>query len=127
MCSSDLVVVTGEYHRSVRGDQLGGMSQQAAQPAQLVIELRTRRGVAVRQVQTADEQTAHVRLDVADVHVIRITGQRAPDFRRLAAAREDAKLVLARDPKLTSPRGAALRQLLYLFARDEAIRLLGAG
>jgi ATP-dependent DNA helicase RecG len=45
----------------------------------------------------------------------------------LRAAREDATLVLNRDPKLNSPRGAALRQLLYLFARDEAIRLLGAG
>jgi ATP-dependent DNA helicase RecG len=45
----------------------------------------------------------------------------------LSAAREDAALVLNRDPRLTSPRGAALRQLLYVFARDEAIRLLGAG
>jgi len=45
----------------------------------------------------------------------------------LSAAREDAALVLNRDPKLASARGAALRQLLYLFARDEAIRLLGAG
>jgi ATP-dependent DNA helicase RecG len=45
----------------------------------------------------------------------------------LSAAREDAALALNRDPKLKSLRGAALRQLLYLFARDEAIRLLGAG
>ena len=45
----------------------------------------------------------------------------------LGTAREDATLVLSRDPKLNSPRGAALRQLLYLFARDEAIKLLGAG
>ena len=45
----------------------------------------------------------------------------------LAAARDDATLVLTRDPKLQSPRGQALRDLLYLFARDEAIRLLGAG
>jgi len=45
----------------------------------------------------------------------------------LAAARDDAALVLARDAKLSSPRGEALRHLLYLFARDEAIRLLGAG
>ena len=45
----------------------------------------------------------------------------------LTAARDDAALVLARDAKLTSPRGEALRALLYLFARDEAIRLLGAG
>ena len=42
-------------------------------------------------------------------------------------ARDDATLMLSRDPKLQSPRGEALRDLLYLFARDEAIRLLGAG
>ena len=45
----------------------------------------------------------------------------------LPAARDDAALVLSRDPKLQSPRGAALRQLLYLFARDEAIRMVSAG
>jgi ATP-dependent DNA helicase RecG len=45
----------------------------------------------------------------------------------LPAARDDAALALSRDPKLQSPRGAALRQLLYLFARDEAIRMVGAG
>ncbi len=45
----------------------------------------------------------------------------------LKAARDDAALALVRDPKLGSPRGEALRHMLYLFARDEAIRLLGAG
>jgi ATP-dependent DNA helicase RecG len=45
----------------------------------------------------------------------------------LPAARDDAALILARDPKLQSPRGQALRQLLYLFARDEAVGLVSAG
>ncbi len=45
----------------------------------------------------------------------------------LQAARDDAQLVLNKDPKLTGPRGDALRVLLYLFERDEAIRLLSAG
>jgi ATP-dependent DNA helicase RecG len=45
----------------------------------------------------------------------------------LQAARDDAALMLARDPELTSERGQALRVLLYLFERDEAIRLLRAG
>ena len=44
----------------------------------------------------------------------------------LAAARDDARLVLAQDPRLTSPRGAALRLLLYLFECDEAVRLFRA-
>jgi len=45
----------------------------------------------------------------------------------LGPARDDAALTLSRDPNLASPRGAALRNLLYLFERDEAIRLLRAG
>ncbi len=45
----------------------------------------------------------------------------------LGAARDDAALVLARDPGLTTPRGTALRHLLYLFGKDEAIKLIRAG
>ena len=45
----------------------------------------------------------------------------------LQAARDDAQLVLNKDPKLTGARGEALRVLLYMFERDEAIRLLSAG
>jgi ATP-dependent DNA helicase RecG len=45
----------------------------------------------------------------------------------LEPARQDAALVLSRDPGLTTERGEALRHLLYLFERDEAIRLLRAG
>jgi ATP-dependent DNA helicase RecG len=45
----------------------------------------------------------------------------------VAAARDDAALILSRDPELASPRGEALRHLLYLFERDEAIRLIRAG
>jgi ATP-dependent DNA helicase RecG len=45
----------------------------------------------------------------------------------IGPARDDARLVLQRDPTLASPRGQALRCLLYLFERDEAIRLIRAG
>jgi ATP-dependent DNA helicase RecG len=45
----------------------------------------------------------------------------------LAAARDDAALTLNRDPGLESERGQALRNLLYLFERDEAIRMIRAG
>ena len=44
----------------------------------------------------------------------------------LAAARDDAVLMLAKDPNLVSPRGQALRTLLYLFECDEAVRLFRA-
>ena len=45
----------------------------------------------------------------------------------LSIARDDAKALLAKDSALQSPRGEAVRTLLYLFERDEAIRLVGAG
>jgi ATP-dependent DNA helicase RecG len=45
----------------------------------------------------------------------------------LAAARDDARLVLDRDPGLDGERGAALRVLLYLFERDAAVRYLRSG
>jgi ATP-dependent DNA helicase RecG len=45
----------------------------------------------------------------------------------LGAARDDAALILSRDATLTTPRGEAVRQLLYLFGKDEAIRLIRAG
>jgi ATP-dependent DNA helicase RecG len=59
-----------------------------------------------------------------------------PDFRLadlaahgdlLTAARDDARLILERDPKLASERGQALRVLLYLFERDAAIQYLQSG
>jgi ATP-dependent DNA helicase RecG len=45
----------------------------------------------------------------------------------IAVAHDDARLVLTRDPTLESPRGEALRTLLYLFQRDETIQYLRAG
>ncbi len=45
----------------------------------------------------------------------------------LGAARDDAALVLSRDPNLQDARGQALRHLLYLFGKDEAIKLIRAG
>lgn len=45
----------------------------------------------------------------------------------LLAARDDAKLILNKDPNLDSPRGKALRILLYLFQYDKAIKTLRSG
>jgi ATP-dependent DNA helicase RecG len=45
----------------------------------------------------------------------------------LAAAHDDARLILTRDPDLKSARGENLRTLLYLFGRDEAVRYLRTG
>ena len=45
----------------------------------------------------------------------------------LTIARDDARLMVETDPELKSARGEALRLLLYIFGRDDAVRLLRAG
>jgi ATP-dependent DNA helicase RecG len=59
-----------------------------------------------------------------------------PDFRiadlvahtdLLTTARNDAKLILNKDPDLESSRGKALRTLLYLFEREAAVHYLRSG
>ncbi|WP_120496518.1 ATP-dependent DNA helicase RecG [Kiloniella sp. EL199] len=45
----------------------------------------------------------------------------------LATARNDAKLIMDKDPTLQTPRGQALRTLLYLFERDTAVKYLKSG
>jgi ATP-dependent DNA helicase RecG len=45
----------------------------------------------------------------------------------LAVARDDARLILDRDPELQSERGRALRVLLYLFEREQAVKYLRSG
>jgi ATP-dependent DNA helicase RecG len=45
----------------------------------------------------------------------------------LGLAREEAQRVLKANPTLSGPRGEALALLLYLFEKDEAVRLIRAG
>jgi ATP-dependent DNA helicase RecG len=45
----------------------------------------------------------------------------------IAQARDEALRIMKDNPTLSGPRGEALRCLLYLFERDEALPLIGAG
>ncbi|HIJ63504.1 MAG TPA: ATP-dependent DNA helicase RecG, partial [Rhodospirillaceae bacterium] len=45
----------------------------------------------------------------------------------LAMAADDARLIIGRDPDLQSPRGRALRTLLYLFEQDAVVGTLRSG
>ena len=45
----------------------------------------------------------------------------------ITQARDEALRIMKDNPKLKGERGAALRCLLYLYERDEAIPLIGAG
>jgi len=71
----------------------------------------------------AQEVTAHQGFGLPDMRLADL----AVHGDLLQAARDDARLVIERDPDLQSERGAALRALLYLFRRDDAVRTLRAG
>lgn len=45
----------------------------------------------------------------------------------MATAQTDARALLAKDPKLTSDRGRAVRVLLWMMRQDQAIRLISVG
>ncbi|MDB5503721.1 MAG: recG, partial [Tardiphaga sp.] len=45
----------------------------------------------------------------------------------ITQARDEAMRILQDNPKLEGDRGEALRCLLYLYERDEALPLIGAG
>ncbi len=45
----------------------------------------------------------------------------------MRVAQDDSRLLLAQDPELATPRGQAMRVLLYLMERDKAIRMLSVG
>ncbi|MBT7582030.1 MAG: ATP-dependent DNA helicase RecG [Kordiimonadaceae bacterium] len=45
----------------------------------------------------------------------------------IAMARDDARLILEKDPDLSKERGKNLRVLLYLFERDEGVKYLTSG
>lgn len=45
----------------------------------------------------------------------------------MAMARQDARAFLERDPQMESPRGAAIRSLLWLMEQEKAVRLIDVG
>jgi hypothetical protein len=88
----DIEVAT-EHHRLLRPIQRLRMRVQPLEPLQLVVELRPRLRIAVRQVNARDTQPVNVRLDVPTVCVIRIAGQAAADLYRLDASGENRHAV----------------------------------
>lgn len=63
-------------------------------------------------------QSGEARFRLADLAV---------DGELLAAAHDNSRLILEKDAKLTSARGQALRNLLYLMERDQAVQYLQSG
>src|SRR5271166_6449047 len=89
------VVVAGENDRRARRQEVFGVLCQTLKPAQLVVELRARRRVAVRQIKAADQHAVDRRLDIAAICVVRITRKSSTCFDGIRAACEDGDAIPA--------------------------------
>lgn len=103
------------------------MRLQAFEPAQLIVKFRSRCGVAIRHIETANERALDGCLDVAALAIVRIARQAASGFYRVAATSQDCNAVPA---FLAMPNGAishslqrrtrefVIRRLQFLQAHD---------
>src|SRR5262245_58439598 len=109
-----------------------GVVDQALEPAQFVVELRTGPWIAVRKIKASDYEVADLGFNVAAVHIIGITGQPTARLDRRRAARQDSDAVPAFLPmpdgaEARLPNGVdgkpLLRRLQFLQAEDVRLRL----
>lgn len=73
--------------------QLGGVADEVLEPGQLVVELRSRLGIAIGQVQAGHQQAVDGRFEVAAVGIAGVARQAAAYLQRLAVAGEDGDAV----------------------------------
>ena len=73
--------------------QLGRVSDEPLEPGELVVELRSRVRIAVRQIQRRHQYAADGGLHVASLRVGRVARQRAADWHGVGAARQQCDAV----------------------------------
>src|SRR5690606_20407609 len=71
------VEIPGDDDGRVKTNQTRQVGMQTIEPAQLEIELRTRSGVAVRQIEAGDKHAVHGRLNVSALYVDGVAWQAA--------------------------------------------------
>ena len=102
------IPVAAQHRRPLVGQQRAGVRAEALHPFELVIELLGSDRVAVGQIERADDQPLHLRLDVAAVTVVGVAWKAdAPQLGRIAPS-EDRHPV---EPLLPVPHGAVARRL----------------
>ena len=72
------------------------MGEKALEPRQLVVELGTWLGIAIRRIEACHQDSIDRRLDVARLGIRIVARQRATNLHRLAAARKDRDAVVSR-------------------------------
>src|SRR5258706_12779506 len=65
------------------------------EPSQLVVEFRTRRGIAVGKIEASDENPIDTRLDVPAMNVLGVARQPATALEGIAPSRQDGDAVPA--------------------------------
>src|SRR5690242_12976816 len=71
------------------------MFLQALEPLELVVELGSRRGIAIREIEASDQNAGGLCLDIAAMPIVRIAGQDTADLDRIGTARKDRYAVEA--------------------------------
>ena len=98
------------------------MTDQAFEPAELVVEFGAGGGIAVRQIEARDEQPIDPRLDVPALHVVSIAGQSEPHLGGLRSAGQDGDTV----PALLAVPYGAVAGLFDLGARKISLAALSS-
>jgi hypothetical protein len=70
----DQIEVAGQNGRHTAVQEAFGVARQPFEPAQLLFEFRSRRRIAVRQIEAGGNQAANRRFDIAAVRIIGIAG-----------------------------------------------------
>jgi hypothetical protein len=68
------VVVARQHHGRAAGEEVGGVGEEAVEPGELVVELRSRPRVAVGEVEATDEDARDRGLDVAALRRVGVVG-----------------------------------------------------
>ena len=68
------IVIADERDGRIQGEQFACVRDQPFEPAQFVIELGSRSGIAVREVKAADDDAANGCLDIPAMSVVCIAG-----------------------------------------------------
>src|SRR6185312_1870180 len=83
------VPVAAQHGRPLIAKQFGSVRLQPLHPADLVVEFLRSHGIAVGQVERADDDAAHFRLDIAAMRVVGVPGQAdAPQLGRVAPGQD---------------------------------------